>query len=373
MQRPYAVVDTAPLCLPVMKPNSKMISLLLLAATGALSAQQLAPVSIALPEVQPAVEQVELTGSFTARRSARLSPRLSGLVEQVEVDAGDAVETGQVLFRLDDRLARLEQAQADAAVAEAQAALDEALRLRDEGRRLRGDRFLPETEVRARESAAQIAQAALDVARATRDTAAERVARHAIVAPFSGVIAERLTEAGEWVQTGTAVATLVAVDELWLDVQAPQGLWPELARRVEVEILVDALGGTAFPAEVAARVPVSSSTARTFLLRLVLREPVAQITPGMSARARLRISTDDDALLVPRDALIRYPDGTTTVFVVDRSTNPPVARQRQITLGRVAGDKAVIASGLEADAPVVVRGNETLSDGQPVRILDQDG
>lgn len=343
----------------------------LLFAAGSVSAQQPAPVTVALPEVQPAVEQVELTGSFTARRSARLSPRLSGLVEQAEVEAGDAVEAGQLLFRLDDRLARLEQAQADAAVAEAQAALDEALRLRDEGRKLRGDRFLPETEVRARESAAHVAQAALDVARAARDTAAELVARHAIVAPFSGVIAERLTEAGEWVQTGTAVASLVAVDELWLDVQAPQRLWPELAQQIEVEILVDALGGTAYPAEIAARVPVSSSTARTFLLRLVLRESVSQITPGMSARAQLRISSDDDALLVPRDALIRYPDGTTTLFVVDRSTTPPVARQRQVTLGRVAGDRAVIASGLEPGAPVVVRGNESLADGQPVRILGE--
>jgi RND family efflux transporter MFP subunit len=352
---------------------SSLLLPLLLAAAASVSAQQPAPVTVALPEVQPAVEQVELTGSFTARRSARLSPRLSGLVEQVAVEAGDAVEAGQLLFRLDDRLARLEQAQADAAVAEAQAALDEALRLRDEGRKLRGDRFLPETEVRARESAAQVAQAALDVAQAARDTAAELVARHAVVAPFSGVIAERLTEAGEWVQTGTAVASLVAVDELWLDVQAPQRLWPRLDQRTEVEVMVDALGGTAYPAQVAARVPVSNQDARTFLLRLVLSDAVSEITPGMSARARLRLSSATDALLVPRDALIRYPDGTITLFVVERDSNPPRVRQRQVTLGTVQGDRAVIAAGLEPDLAVVVRGNEALADGDPVRIVDADG
>ena len=344
-------------------------------AGGALalaSAQDVAPVRVAEPEVRPAVERVELTGSFTARRAARLSPRLSGLVESIVVDAGDAVSEGEVIVQLDDRLAELQLAQFEAAVAQTRAALDEAARLRDEALRLGEDRVIPATEIEARRSAVQIAQARLDVAAAERNTAAERLARHAIVAPFSGVIARRLTEAGEWVDTGTAVAELVAIDDLWLDVQAPQRLWPRLREDTEVNVVVDALGGSAFTAEVAARVPVSNPEARTFLLRLVLPDADPDITPGMSARARLRLSTDDDALLVPRDALIRYPDGTITLFVVDRQAAPPRARQREVTVGRVDGDWAVIDSGLEAGHSVVVRGNEVLQDGDAVRIVESN-
>ncbi|MGK7296646.1 MAG: efflux RND transporter periplasmic adaptor subunit [Candidatus Wenzhouxiangella sp. M2_3B_020] len=344
----------------------------LLFAAAPLAAQEPAPVAVAMPEVRPAVERVELTGSFTARRSARLSPRLSGLVESIGVDAGDEVGTGDVVVRLDDRLAELQLAQAEAAVEEARAAYDEAVRLREEAERMGEDRFFPDTEVRARRSAVQVAEAALDVAIAERDTAAERVARHEIVAPFDGVIARRLTESGEWVETGTAVAELVAVDDLWLDVQAPQRLWPRLRERTDVEVVVDALGGRTFVAEVAARVPVSDPNARTFLLRLVLPEGDPDITPGMSARTRLRLETDADALLVPRDALIRYPDGTVTVYVVDDSSSPPRVRQRQVTVGRVDGNRAVIESGLEPDSPVVVRGNEVLNDGDPVRVVESD-
>ena len=93
----------------------------------------------------------------------------------------------------------------------------------------------------------------------------------------------------------------------------------------------------------------------------------------MSARAQIRMASDADAVLVPRDALIRYPDGTTTLFIVDRSVSPPVARQRQVVLERLVGDRAVIAEGLEPGVAVVVRGNETLSDGRPVRIVGEDG
>jgi len=337
---------------------------------SSLIAQQAAPVAVAQPEVRPAVELIELTGSFTARRSARLSPRLSGLVETIAIDAGDEVAAGDVIVRLDDRLAELQLAQAEAAVAQSQASFDEAVRLRDEALRLGEDRFFPDTEIQARKSAVQVARAALDVARAERDTAAERLERHAIVAPFDGVIARRLTEAGEWVETGTAVAELVAVDDLWLDVQAPQRLWPRLRQKSDARVIVDALDGRTFSGEVAARVPVSDPSARTFLLRLVLPEIDSDITPGMSARTVISLQTDADALLVPRDALIRYPDGTITLYTVDESVSPPVARQREVRVGRVDGNRAVIESGLSPNEKVIVRGNEVLAEGQAVRVTE---
>lgn len=353
---------------------SRNIPLLWLAFASAIAhAQQPAPVAIAEPVLEPAVEQVLLTGSFAARRAAGLSPRLAGRVESIHFEAGDAVEAGQVLVRLDERLATLELAQAEADVARARAAYDEAIRLRDEGQRLAEDRFLPDTEIRARASGAEVARAELAVAEAARDTVAERLAFHEVIAPFDGVVARRLVDEGEWVPTGAAVGELVAIDELWLELQAPQRLWPQLGRATGADVEVDAIPGRSFRAELVARVPVSDPDARTFLVRLALIERGADITPGMTARARIDLPSERDVLLVPRDALVRYPDGTVTLFIVDRNASPPVARQRQVTLGRVDGDRAVIASGLEPGLPVVTRGNEGLSDGQPVRIVVSDG
>jgi len=128
-----------------------------------LLAQTPAPVTVVMPQLQQATQQVQLTGSFNARNAASLSPRLSGLVQELLVDAGDRVAAGDVLVRLDDRLAQLELDQAESAVIQAQAALAEAVRLRDEALRLKDSAVLPATEISARESAVEIARAAPSV------------------------------------------------------------------------------------------------------------------------------------------------------------------------------------------------------------------
>ena len=338
------------------------------------SAQEPVPVVVVSPERAESVQRTELTGSFNAQRASLLSPQLAGLVERVAVDAGDQVVAGDVLVQLDRDLAELAVARAEASVQERQASLDEALRLRDEGRRLVQDRFVPETEVQAREAGVAQAEAALSSSRAELATARALLNQHRVIAPFDGVIASRRTEVGEWVQTGTPVVELVAVDALWLDIRAPQQYWASLQPDARVQVEVDALPGRDFEATVHARVPVSDPDARTFLVRLALTATEADITPGMSARASFEWSRGGEVLRVPRDALTRYPDGTTTLWVVDRDQTSPVANEVQVELAatgaRFQAGLIEVRAGLNADQAVVIRGNELLSEGQAVRLLE---
>lgn len=344
-----------------------------LLTSGQAAAQSPRPVQVAMPEVGPVVRIVELTGSFTARRASRLSPRLPGLVSEVTVDAGDSVERGDVLVRLDARMAELAVQEAEAQVEERAAALAEARRLVDESRRLREREFIPETELAARSSAAAMAAAALTRAESALATAAERVERHALVAPFGGVIAARLVEVGEWVETGTAVAELVDTRELWLDVQAPQRYWNDLEGDVTVAAIADAVPDATLEARVHRRVPVNDPSARTFLVRLIAANEGNAITPGMSARARFEMVAEGEVVRVPRDALIRYPDGTTTVWVVDERSDRLQARELPVTIGEYVEDQVEILEGLERMQAVIVRGNEVLGNGDPVRVVNAGG
>lgn len=183
------------------------------------------------------------------------------------------------------------------------------------------------------------------------------------------MVAVRLAEVGEWVETGTAVAELVATDALWLDVRAPQQLWDPLDRQVRASAWVDALGSRV-EARVEARVPVNDPAARTFLVRLALAEPQRSIVPGMSATVRFEWVEDRQVLAVPRDAIIRFPDGTTTVWVVTDGPAGPTAHEREVTVEGYEGDRAELRPGLAADARVVIRGNEVLTEGQAVRIVE---
>jgi membrane fusion protein, multidrug efflux system len=340
----------------------------LLCGSESALAQTPVPVEVVMPETGRPDRTLELSGSVTPRRAASLSPRASGLVAEIGVDAGDRVRKGDVLLRLDGTLAELAVAEAEATLQESRAALNESRRLRDESRRLVRDNFVSQTEVEAQEAALELAEAAVARSQSQLATARERLARHTVVAPFDGVISRRLTEAGEWVETGNAVAELVSLDELWMDVRAPQQYWSELQPDAAVSIVLDAFNEMRLDALVHARVPVSDPSARTFLVRLSFEAEPGTVTPGMSGRARFTLPGKQEVLRVPRDALIRYPDGTTTVWVVEERDGATRADEIEVTVGRSSGDTVEIVSGLDPLRPVVVRGNEVLSRGQAVSV-----
>lgn len=332
--------------------------------------QAATPVAVTIPATGQATQTLSLSGNLTPRQASRLSPQVPGLVAQMHVDAGDTVSAGEILVELEARTAELEEARARAVLGEAQAAVVEARRLRDEGRRLLERRVLPDSEVQAREAALQLAEATAARAQAELAIARERVVQHAVQAPFDGVVSRRLAEAGEWVGTGTAVLELVSVDDLWLDVRVPQQFWARLGDEVQLTAFADALPGQALDAQVSARVPVNDPAARTFLLRLLVHDESARLTPGMSARVEIEIPGGEAATMVPRDAILRYPDGTTTIWLALPQDGGWVARQVAVDVLRLAGANAELAGALPADARVVTRGNEGLAEGESLAFVD---
>lgn len=323
-----------------------------------------AAVTVQPPMVTKAAARLRLSGTITARHAADLSARVDGLIARVLVDAGSTVARGAPLLHLDDTLARLELEQAEAALLEATAALAEARRLDKEARRLHEQQHISTTEMASREAAVNLAEAVHAAARARRNTAAELVARHALPAPFAGVVRRRLVEVGEWVTRGTPVLELVALEPLEVEVMVPQERYGTLAPDQQVTVHPDARPGITVPARIEAVVPVSDSQSRAFLVRLLVTRGIEGVLPGTSASVEFHAAGGEDVLEVPRDAVLRHPDGGYSLFVVENS----VARRRNVVISANRGDNVAVASGLEADALVIVRGNQALRDGQPVTV-----
>jgi RND family efflux transporter MFP subunit len=342
-----------------------LLATLLLSAPAA---AQVAPVELASVERRDIVETLRLTGSLTPPYSARLSPDVEGRLVSLEVDAGARVEKGDLLFRLDDELARLELQQAIAAEHEAEADLADARRRVVEVRSLVEEQSFPESEARSLESRVRRSEAVLERMRAERAYAAATLARHSLEAPFSGVIAERNADPGERVDSNSSVMRLVAIDRLQLDLRVPQSYFQRIAIGTRLTIRLDALPGQEIESRVARIVPVSDPEARTFLVRAEIDNREGRLTPGMSVRAVLRIGTDRQAEVVPRDALIRYPDGRTVVWVAEVEGDRHVVEERLVKTGLAFDDSIEIVDGLEAGEQVVIRGNESLRRGQQVRV-----
>lgn len=331
-----------------------------------------APVTVVTADEQSIVETVPLTGTITSERDSALSARTSGLVAEVRVDAGHRVASGDTLIQLDTELAELALARARAAVTEAQAQLDESIRLSDEASKLSASQNIPETQVHAAEAEVAIRRAALQRLEVEVREQRERLERHTVIAPFDAVISRKLTEVGEWVDTGTPVLELVETERLRLDIQAPQHLYTAIKTDMSVTIKPDAMLDHSFKGTVRAKVPVNDPTARTFLVRVTLDDAGDVLTPGMSAQGLFRIDSDERGLVLPRDAIVRLPDGTNNVWVVSKNGDGTAsAAKRQVKLGKTMADEVIIKSGLSAGQQVVLRGNEVLSDGQQVKIINK--
>jgi RND family efflux transporter MFP subunit len=333
-----------------------------------LEAAEAAPVDVVSPTLGTEAPSYRFTGTLSARQRAQLSPRLSGLVQTADLEVGDHFEAGQTILQLDPTLAGIELGLREVDVALAETELADAERLLEEANQL-GDSGFPRSERLTRANNLKQAEVRLMRAKAELQEQAERVRRHKVLAPFPGIIARKLTEVGEWVETGTPVAELVG-DDLRLEVSVPQERILEARNTETVDIRIQGLPEQSIRGFVEALAPVVEPGSRTFLVRIGIEEPPPLLKAGMSAVAVLRPAPTGQSLLIPRDAIIRNEAGETLVWTLETTSNESVARPTPVTLGPSRGPQTIVLSGLSQTSQVVVRGNEGLRDGQVVRIVN---
>lgn len=353
---------------PVQYTVAALFGCLLALTSSPLMAQGGVPVTVSAVQRMPIFRQVPMTGTVTAARSARLSAQTSGLVQELYVDAGSRVEAGDILLELDPELATLQLQSADARAEQARQSLQDAQRRLREARELVPMRSIAESVVRDLEAEVAVDTAALQQARAEAGYQRAVLERHALRAPFSGVVSAKLTELGEWITPGQAVLDLVATDTVRLDFPVAEDFLPAIKQGSEVNYHLNAAPGNSYAGKVATVVPVTDPGDRTFLLRVLPGAEREELLPGMSVRATLLLPEGREGLVVPRDATLRYPDGRTVVWTVESGEGGQQVVENLVQTGLQFDGLVEIRTGLSAGAKVVVEGNEALQAGQTVQV-----
>lgn len=314
------------------------------------------------------VNNLELSGTVTSPRVSQISTSVPGLVSAVHYDSGADVQAGDLLLELDPALEEMAVRQADAELAEAQSELADARRRLGIAENLAERAFGPKNNVDALLTEVETKKAVIARREAQKASAVERLSRHFVKAPYAGVISKKLAEAGQWIVPGTTVFELVEMRGLRIDVPVPQQYFPQLRSGADISVRFDALPDKVVPAGIGALIPVSDPSVRTFTLRLLPQKADISITPGMSARVSISLNSGRKGLVVSRDALVRYPDGRITAWVLEQNGEASVVTERRIEIGKTFKGLVHVRSGLKEGERVVVRGNESLREGQPVRL-----
>lgn len=331
---------------------------LLAAVAVTAAAQSPAPATVA---VRP-LSEVALPAQGSAAASV-LSPNdsliaadVTAKVARVHAEVGSTVRKGQPLLELDAADYRLALAQAQAQEASAQASVQLAEQRLERARQLREKQFASDDEVLARQTELQAARAQLQVAEAARRVAERNVEKCRVVAPFDGVVTERLAQVGALAAAGSPMLRLVdlAAPEIEARVQAgdAEGLRGATTLVFESQ-------GRQWPVELLRLAPVVDQAARTQVARLGFAD--AGAPAGSSGTLRWQ----GPARMLPPQLLVKRGESLGAFIVRDgKAVFVPAPGAQE---GRP------FAIELPAGAQVVVAGQQGLADGAIVEASAADG
>lgn len=209
------------------------------------------------------------------------------------------------------------------------------------------------------------AEAGVQQAQAAVRLAEQAVRDAAIRTPIDGVVAERKVEPGMQVTTVKPdVMRIVSLDDIYFDAQFSETQYARIQSGLPVKIQVDALPGRAFQGAVSKIFPVASATARSFTIRIAIRNEGRRLRPQMFARGQVVLATHTNAVLIPREALLDLQGTNGRVFVAVGDK----AEERKVRLGFLTFREVEILSGVKEGEPVVTIGQAQLQNGDNLQV-----
>ena len=292
-----------------------------------------APIKAQTVVVQPqeVPDIYEVVGTVRPRVGATVSSKVMATIEKLAVKSGDIVKAGDTLAELDDRDVR-------AAFERAQADFDRFKKLLDQG-------VATAVEFQTAEERYRVAKTALSYA--------------TIVAPYDGLVAEKLCDIGDLAVPGKALFTIEQPGDFRLEAYVPERYAAAVPVGATVHVIVEAVGG-ACDGVVDEVVASSEATSRSFLVKVALH-PKKPLKSGMFGRAQIVVGARK-GLFVTVHAL-RERGQLAFVYVAHDGR----ARMRLVKAGKIYGDKVELLSGVEAGEVVLFGWDSELDDGRRIR------
>jgi membrane fusion protein (multidrug efflux system) len=291
------------------------------------------------------------TAPIEAHDEAQVVAKVGGEVRHIYVEEGDTVKEGALLARLDGDRLRLTLAETDAKLKKLERDYKRTLDLADKGL--------------VSKSTAENTKFDLDALRATYDSAKLELNYTEIRAPISGVISARDIKVGNTIKPNDPTFTVTNMDPLLAFVHVPEKEYRKIASGQHAEVVVDALGGQAFIGNISRISPTVDPQTGTFRARVEIPDPTRKLKPGMFARINIVYERRQDALQLPRTAILDA-DGQQSVFVVQNGK----AQQRQVRTGLANGGWIEVVDGLSGSERVVTVGQAGLKTGTPVKVVE---
>ncbi|AZN71815.1 efflux RND transporter periplasmic adaptor subunit [Georhizobium profundi] len=334
---------------------------------------------------QPGIEAI---GTVSAVRGVDLAVEAGGVVREVNFTSNDAIEEGTVLVQIDDQIEQSNLIAARANLTLAEQTLARAQQLRTRG-------VSAESSLEEAEANAQAAQSEIASLNAT-------LSQKALEAPFSGTIGIPQVEAGQYVTTGTVVATLQDLSRMRVDFSVPEQQRSQLQIGQTIRVGTEN-GSFDYSGTIVGIEPRIDPATRLVSIRAEVENTEEALNPGQFARVRVELPEESDVIALPQTAIVsslygdfvyvvreaseeqeqaaeqaaeqaeEMPEAAAAAPAPAEDAGPTMeARQVFVTTGRRNGSLVEIAEGLSAGDIVVSAGQNRLSNGALVTIDESE-
>ena len=325
------------------------------------------------------VASTELSGRLSAIRVAEVRPQVEGIVRKRLFTEGAVVAAGSVLYQIDPDSYQAAYDQAVGTLAKAVATAAAAQTKATRYTALWKVQGVSQQDYDDAISSLQEAQADAVADRAALKTAAINLGYTKVVAPIAGRIGKSSVTEGALVtaEQTTALATVQATDQMYLDVTRSSADWLRLQKEFASGQLQQAGKDGAVvhlvmedgsPYAQAGKLLFSDitvdSTTGSVTLRCVFPNPDGVLLPGMFVRAQLEEGVNQQAITVPQLAVSRASDGSASVLTVDAANK---VEQRHVTADTANGADWIVTRGLKAGDRVIVAGSQKARTGALVK------
>jgi RND family efflux transporter MFP subunit len=329
------------------------------------------PVEVAPLETQRVQYNVLAPGSIEAFQQVQITARVAGAVDRVAFVEGQAVKQGDVLVAIEvDRYqVAVDQAKASLDKATAGEKAAEGELARRQGAVASHPGLVAGEEIAQYETSVASAKADVEAARQSLRIAQINLRDAAVRAPFAGIVQSRTVQAGQYLQPGAVLATLIQRDPLLLRFPVTEADAPRIKAGMTATLTLRESART-YQAEIILVAEAADPTTRLVPVtaRVDDTEHKYWLRPGAFCDVNVPVGSARPAIVVPTLAVQPTEKGN-VVYTVDGHN---VAHLRNVTLGMHTPEGGVeVTQGLAAGDLLVVRGFEPLSEGAPVNVTDR--
>lgn len=371
---------------------------------------QALPVELSDVNISTVESTSEFTGTLEADKSVAVQPQQSGEIRQILVEEGQRVSAGTALVQLGSTReeADVQAAQAQVDVAQAARAsasanieslraereqaladlelqreqIDRTAYLVEEGAIAQEDLDIRSRDLQSARAGVNVINRDIDAAvaqlneadatlrqrRANLQRIREDLQDTTVNAPFSGTISQIPVETGDYVDAGQTLTNIVANQTLELNINIPQERIPDLRLGLPVRI-EDAQGDRLATGQVSFIAPQVNTDSQLIPVKATFSNPGGLLRDGQFVRAVVIWEQRPDRVVVPQTAVI-YRGDNRFVYIPQQQDGQMIATRQPVQLGLEQGTQVEVTQGLEPSDRIIASGIQRLSDGAPIRQLE---